>query len=760
MGHRSASSHPGTATRAVWQATAAILLAASPIAGQEAESGAPPARRFRVVPATSEIRIDAVLDDAAWSAAEPFDLPYEWLPGDNTPPPVETECRVAYDADNLYIGCRAFDPDPSAIRAHVTDRDDMEQIPRDDQIGFLLDTFNDQRRAFQFRVTALGVQADAIISSSRGFEDFSWDAIWSSAGRITEDGYVVELALPLRALRFSRVAGEQTWGFIAFRDYPRSVRHRIRSSFTDRDNQCLLCQTDKLEGLADIAPGRNIEFDPTLTASRTDMRSDFPAGAMSAGDVEVEPGITALWGMTPSLTLSVALNPDFSQVEADAAQLEVNRRFALRYEEKRPFFLENADYFETPIEAVFTRTVADPLGGLKFTGKVGANAVGVFFTQDRVNNFIIPGNQRSQQFSLEDDVTGGVLRYRRDVGESSTLGALATAREATDYYNRVGGLDAFWQISESNNLSVQYLYSSTRYPAEVAEAAGQSNERIEGDGLVVNLAHESRNWAAELGYAQGDPDFRVDFGFEPRVDLREVEAELVRVFWGRPGGWFTQFAVGTDFDGTWDYDGLLTDQMIALFLDYEGPLQSEASLELSSQKEYFEGETYDLFDVEAAFELRPSGSLSLGLFAEVGEGIDYENSRKADELELASVASVSLGRHLRVDLEYDLSRFSLGGEEIFSESLLQTRLLYHFSVRSFVRLILQYRAVSQNPEMYSEPVAEKEEGLFSQFLFSYKLNPRTVLFVGYSDNYLGDDDVPLTQLGRTFFMKLGYALQL
>ncbi len=179
-----------------------ILLEGNTLLGQPLEGVTPPVRRFQVAGATSEIRVDAVLDEPAWSDAIAIDLPYEWFPADNVRPPVETECRVTYDTSYLYLGCRAFDPAPSQIRAHLADRDDLGRTPQDDHIGFLLDTFNDQRRAFQFRVNPVGVQMDAILSTSEGFEDFSWDAIWNSAGRITPDGYVVEVAIPFRSLRF------------------------------------------------------------------------------------------------------------------------------------------------------------------------------------------------------------------------------------------------------------------------------------------------------------------------------------------------------------------------------------------------------------------------------------------------------------------------------------------------------------------------------------------------------------------------------
>ena len=270
--------------------------------------------------------------------------------------------------------------------ARLADRDAAYQ---DDFVGVVLDTFNDERRAFQFRVNPLGVQADANFSELEGYEDFSWDAIWASAGKITDFGYTVEVAIPFNQLRFPKGGAELTMGFEADRSWPRNVRHRMSTHVRDRDRNCILCQFNKLSGFQSISPGKNLEFDPTLTVQRSDAMdmAAFPEGELESGKVKVEPGISARWGVTPNLMLNATVNPDFSQVEADAAQLDINTRFALRYPEKRPFFLEGGDFFLTPLEMVFTRSVADPLWGGKVTGKIGANAVGVFSAWEKSKQY-------------------------------------------------------------------------------------------------------------------------------------------------------------------------------------------------------------------------------------------------------------------------------------------------------------------------------------------------------------------------------------
>src|SRR4030042_363684 len=200
-----------------WLILVSLLLLSAAAAAQE------PAENYVISPAASKIKVDGLLDEVAWQKATVIKLPYEWTPGDNAPAPVETECLVTFDRDAFYIAFRCFDPKPVEIRAHLMDRDASDTLIQDDHINVLIDAFNDERRGFQFRVNPLGVQADANFSELEGYEDFSWDAIWSSAGKITDWGYAIEMAIPFNQLRFPRTAEKQTWGFSADRSWPRNA---------------------------------------------------------------------------------------------------------------------------------------------------------------------------------------------------------------------------------------------------------------------------------------------------------------------------------------------------------------------------------------------------------------------------------------------------------------------------------------------------------------------------------------------------------
>jgi hypothetical protein len=715
---------------------------------------------YIVTKATSEIKIDGSLDENAWKDAVVIKLPYEWLPGDNIPAPVDTDCLVTYDDHYFYVAVRCYDPDPSKIRAHLMDRDSMETFIQDDHISFMIDTFNDKRRGFQFRANPLGVQADANFSESEGYEDFSWDAIWNSAGKITDWGWEVEIAIPFNQLRFPKISEVQTWGFSIERSYPRSVRHRMTSHPRERDITCIICQFNKITGMKGISPGANIELDPTLTTIRTDKRDDFPAdpeSPMKNGDIDPEPGITARWGITPNLMLNAAVNPDFSQIEADVRELEVNTRFAIQYPEKRPFFLEGADFFLTPIEAVFTRTVADPMGGLKLTGKIGKNAFGIFGTYDRVNNLLFPSNQGSSSTSIDQNVASGVFRFRRDIGQTSHLGVLYTGRVSDDYYNHVAGFDGYFRLSRTKSVSFQYLHSETDYSEQISNAFSQKNTSLSGDAIISEFQSIGRNWLYVLGYYDYNPYFRADYGYVPRVDIRRGLGFLGYRFWGKDGGWFTNILLSMQGNAIYNHEGDLTDRNVAIQTQYQGPLQSTVVLQYENTRQLHLTEYYDLDQLDLVAEIKPVGGLRFNIIAQYGDTIDYTNARQAMGLNLLPFVEFSLGPHINLTLQHAFQRLTSHQNEIFTANLSQIKFVYNFSVRTFVRAIVQYLDVARNTDLYVFPVSSKTQTVFTQFLFSYKLNPQTVAFIGYSDNYLGMTGLDITQTDRTFFIKIGYA---
>ena len=755
--------HAGRAiSRRAWIGVLGLLaFAASGVA--QAPAPTPPAfpaerRVHEIRRAAGKIEIDGDLSDPGWAGATVVVAAIETYPGDNIESPARTECRLAFDDHTLYVGIHAFDPEPAKIRAHFTDRDAAFD---DDFVGVVLDTFDDERRAYELFVNPLGVQMDLIVDDVSRSEDSSWDAIWGSAGRVTADGFVVELAIPFAQLRFPAGSRRQIWGLDVVRVWPRGQRYIVRSQAQDRDRDCYLCQVSRLEGLEGARPGRNLELDPTVTAIRAEGREVFPTSPLDGGGTDTDAGLTARWGVTPNVTLSGALNPDFSQVEADSAQLDVNTQFALFYEEKRPFFLEGADFFTTPIQAVYTRTVADPAWGVKASGKAGREAFGVFVADDDVTNLLLPGKEGSDLTAIAASNLTGVARLRHDVGKSSSVGVLVTAREGDGYANAVAGVDGSLRLAKADTLTFQVLRSTTEYPDEIRDELGQGGGELGGTAALISYRHSDRdwNWRAELeSYGR---EFRADSGFVPQVDYREGSLGLFRTLWGEPDDWYGNIEVGGDWEYVEDQDGRLIESEQELMGFVSGPHQSHLEAVVGHRTRSYNGAVFDQVYAAAWADVRPSGALQLELGVDVGDQLDFANTRNGTVLGIEPEVTWRAGRHLNLSASYEYQTLDVDGGRLYTARLAQLRAVWQFSLRTFLRVITQYADVSRDPSLYLDEVSAAEEELFNQLLLSYKINPQTVFFVGYSDSAMGldagVDRVDLTTASRTVFVKLGYA---
>lgn len=739
-------------------ATAALSVSASipeSISQTENQIHQPPTYS---VPHTSAIvHLDGILDEEAWASAVVFELPYEIDPGENLPARVRTECRLVAGANHFYIAFHAFDPEPDLIRAHYMDRDAAWD---DDWVFVTLDTFFDKRRGFQFLVNPLGVQMDSLLNEvgKGGAEvDITWDAIWDSAGRIGKDGYIVEIAIPYTSLRFSRKEGEQMWGFQAMRHFPRKFAYFFRATPWNRNRDCMLCENVVLIGFEGASPGKNLEVNPTFTSRRTDAYDDFPEGRMQKGGTRAEVGLSTRWGITPNVHFNFAVNPDFSQVEADIAQLEINTRFALFYPEKRPFFLEGADFFLTPVNAVYSRTLADPSVGFKLTGKAGSHAFGVLTAKDDITNVLLPANQGSQLDFLDRGSISSVMRYRLDLGKKSTLGVLITDRRGDHYSNSVLGADGFIQLSGTDSLGLNLLFSRTLYPEEFAIERGQPTDAFNSMALRVEYMHLARNWHWWAGYENLGKNFRADVGFVPRVDTRMTTVGIRRVLWGKSGGWYRTLLFSAEGVYVDDQEGMLTDKSIGLFGEFNGPLQSNLKAGFTAKKELFNHIFFDQEFLQFDVSVRPRGALSLSLSGKIGDAVDYAGSRPARIKRINPGIDLFLGKHIQLRTDHLLEQLDIYKERLYIANLTQLKIVYQFGVRTFLRAILQYLDVRRNSMLYLPAIESTTRSLFAQFLFSYKLNPQTLLFLGYSDNKFGWEGFALTQKDRTFFVKISYA---
>ena len=705
---------------------------------------------------SGKVVIDGNLDDEIWLQALQVEIGYETNPGENTPAKVKTTAYLMEDGENLYIAFDAHDPNPDAIRAFLRDRDSAYN---DDFVGVVIDSFNDERLAFEFFSNPLGAQMDLTNDDVNQREDDSWNAIWDSAGQITDGGYIVEMEIPLNQLRFQQTDGKQTWGIDILRMYPRDSRTRMSSNPMDRSVNCYLCQFGKYQGFEDVEPGRDLEIVPTVTGSRTDVRDDPLTDPMINGDFEAEAGVSIRWGITPEVTANLAINPDFSQIEADVAQLDVNNQFALFFPESRPFFLEGRDYFSTPIQAVFTRTVADPILAAKVTGKTGDNTYGFYASEDEITNLIFPGAFGSDSESVDIANTATVGRYSRSFGQSSSVGALLTTRNGDGYHNYVGGFDARWKITDNHELKGQILQSSTEYPDEVAIDFDQPLEAFSGDAAQAEYNYSSRNWFGYARHEMRDAGFRADSGFVPRVDYNQQTLGVGRFWYGEEDSWWTRIRLNGDYDISHDDDGRLLEKEYEAYIDVSGPKQWFMRFGGLTRDVLFDDVMFKENKISVYTEIKPKGGLFLGIWARVGDQIDFANTRLGNEIRLQPRVTWNVSQHLMAQLNSSLVRLdSKEGPNIFDAKVHDLRMTWQFSVRSFIRLSVQHQEVDKNQAMYVDVIDEHSRDIGRQLLYSYKLNPQTVFFLGYSDQHIDDDDLDsLTSTDRTVFMKIGYA---
>jgi len=693
------------------------------------------------------------------------DLPYNTRPGENTPAPVSTTCFLSYDDAQIYLGCRATDPEPEKIRARLSDRD---RAFNDDFIGMVVDTFNDERQAYEFFVNPLGVQMDLTNDDVNGNEDESWDAIWNSAGRITESGYEVEVAIPFSSLRFQRGGKEQTWGIDVVRFWPREYRYRLALNPLDRDISCYLCQASKMTGFEGAEPGKNLEINPTLTSGYSEaIDSANPTGGLATDESQTDLGLDVRWGFTPSLTLNGTVNPDFSQVEADVAQFAVNEPFTLFFPEKRPFFLEGTDIFNSPINAVHTRTVADPSWGAKITGKEGRHGIGVFAARDEETTLLFPASQGSSIVRLNQESTAAVMRYRVDIGKNSAIGALVTARDGSRYHNYVYGLDTVIRPTETDTIRFQALGSDTEYEASVAAANGQPTGSFDGSALYLNYSHNERNWNVRGTYQDYDDTFRADLGFASRVDFKMTILGGQYRWLGDEDDWYGEINVGGDWDETTEQDGTLIERETEAFFWIQAAMQSFTFLGGGVRDRRFNGVEREESFINAEFEFWPTKDIRLEFDYGASDRFDFSFApspgiaRHGDEMRWGADIGYNIGRHAKLDLSRRYRELDLVEGKLFEAHITELRLVYQFNVRMFLRLIAQYNQVDfDNSPGFGAPPIDNED-LFNQFLFSYKLNPRTALFVGYADNRANQLDplnpTDLIQTDRTLFAKIGYA---
>lgn len=756
--------------------SAAILAPRLTIAGDIANG------QFSIPTISTPVAIDANINDKAWQDATAIALDIEMFPGENIKAPVETTAYIMADNDNLYVAFNALDPKPSEIRAYYRERD---KVWADDLVGIKVDTYNDGNKAYQFFVNPFGVQSDSIENELVGRETDAWNVIWDAQGKVTAQGYVVEMAIPLTVFNFEEKPSVQDWGIELVRFYPRDIRHRISNTPKDRQRSCNLCQMSVAQGLAGIKQSSQLQLVPTSTASKSQSR-DVEAASEWESDNNSDIGLDLKWAMSPDVSLYATVNPDFSQIEADSGQLNVNNSFSLFNRERRGFFLDDADFFEVPFQNLFyTRNVVAPKAGAKVTGRQGQHSFAVFGAQDKETLFVLPGNLSSTVIDLEDRGTSGAIRYRFDATKNLSLGGLTTLRQSGDYHNYVGAFDIKYRATDNDTFMAMLVGSTTQYPIDMAlsqdlegELAirGNGSASFGGQSLDFSYQHRERNWNTNLRYRSQSEGFRADLGFVNRVDTEKWVIGAERI-WYRENQWINQLRFGGDWDITHSAKGDLIEREQELYVKLNGDYQSFVRFSAYNRDKvglrrnaYDDGFTNslaitnnsDIFNEYGIWmwsEITPLAGVSARLFVEDSREIDLANNRLADRLRIHPEFDWNISEHLLLKVIHRYQTMDSDSGRLFTANLTDLRLTYQFNIRSSLRFSAINLDLSRDPNEYLfSEVDSTTKSLSTQLLYSYKVNPQSLVYLGYSDHGFQNDDLAkISKDQRSVFVKFSYA---
>ena len=420
--------------------------------GQSALSG--PA--IHITRANGTITIDGDLSDEGWRTATRIETWYEVNPGNNVEPKVKNVGYLTYDDRFFYAAFEFEDPNPKEMRAPYADRDNIGN-GFNDYGGIILDAGNTGRTATFFVVTPRNIQYDAITDDASG-EDSSPDFFWQSATKVFDHRWTLEIRIPFSSLRY-RNADPQTWGILLYRNYPRDRHYQFFSATLPRGGACFICHANTLVGLERLPSGGHLVAAPYVSASGEARPRDGLGTPLGPDRVKPHAGLDVKFTPNADNVVDLTVKPDFSQVESDTAQISANERFALFFPEKRPFFLEGVDLFQTPIQAVYTRTITAPRWGSRLNGKSGGVRYTALVADDGGGgSVILPGPNGSDFATQEFGSTVFVGRAKRELG-LSFVGALVTDREAHDGngHNRVVGPDFQWRPTGGDAITGQLL---------------------------------------------------------------------------------------------------------------------------------------------------------------------------------------------------------------------------------------------------------------------------------------------------------------
>jgi len=705
-----------------------------------------------------DLKLTGKLTDPRWDLARPVELKYEIQPGENTPAPQPTAVRVLFNSDYVYFGFDCKDSVPSAIRAHITDRDRMFD---DDFTLVLLDTYRDYQRTYEFLVNPYGIQGDLLRTGTN--EDDSFDTVWESAAAVNDSGWTAEYAIPFKSLRFPS-RKEQRWVVMLGRNYPRASRAIFSWTPVDRNNPCLICQGGILEGITDVQSVTSVDVLPYVVGQQSGAVGDDsdPTSSFENGKLKGRMGGGVRYAPSPDLAVEGVINPDFSQVESDATQISVNSTFSLFYPEKRPFFLYGADLFQNQTGTYYSRTINNPFAAARVIGKSGSLSFAYLAASDRNTPFIVPGEENSDFIATDLRSFSNVARARYDFGKEDFIGGMVTTRNAGLAHNYLAGLDwnyKFWEnyyfrgeLSYSNTKEVNdtSLLSDTRAFGSTGHDAAFNGEGYGGGAYQLEFRRDARDYSYALRYMDRAPTFQAQDGFVPNNNTRMWFLRQNYTFYPN-NALFDTWSISMNGGLHFNHDWTRKEKWLSPRLSAE--LKSQTNIEITYfavNDELFGGTQFNNINrTQIDINSRPSTWLTLSFDGSSGRFI-----RRSDTPDLGGGHTISLSAQikptsqLQIELSYSRARLSsvATGELFYDGYIARTVGGYQFTPEFFLRVIGQYDQFNKAIDFYP--------------LFSYKLNPYTIFYAG-STYSLSDFGPPygVKQTARQYFLKLQYLIR-
>jgi hypothetical protein len=685
--------------------------------------------------------IDGKLEDPVWKDALSFTGFKTFKPDYGKPGSGKTIVYMTYDREHIYFAVRCFDASPDKIKASMTKRD---SIYGDDWFAITLDTFNDHQSGYSFLVNPLGVQGDGILNSDGNLDD-SHDMVWYSKGELTDEGYTVEIKIPFKSIRY-RAGKKVNMGLWLARNVVRTSENLSYPEIT-ADGGSPLMQMQEIT-LTGIKYNRIVEILPAFTYNRDHEQQ---AGSLVPSAKDSEFSLTGKLGLTPQLTLDATYNPDFSQVEADAGQVDVNLRYALFFPEKRPFFLEGKELFdiagntdEAPLQSlVHTRTIIDPRFGFKLSGKVSKHtSLSALYARDE-----------SPAQGIEDGSNADfiIMRVRYGLKNDSYIGAFYTGREFMDGFNRVTGIDGRLRFSGKSLASFHLLGSFSK--------DNNGGDSVNGHALAFKYNYESRSFIAETGIQDVSQDFRVDTGFLTRTGLTRLATFAMYKFYPK-SKFFQRIEPFYWSYHILDKESNMVDTTNLFSFRVHMPGSTVYQLYFFLGNEVFAGQRFNRDTIATRLETQVTKQLFLVIYMRYGRSIFYDPGQPFDGKSFYSIAALEYQplEKLNTSLDVSYSNFFrlADSEKMYDYTLVRSRTTFQVNKYLFFRGIVEYNFYRKR--------------MLTDLLASFTYIPGTVIHLGYGSVYekLGWDPATkqyiasdrFLELQRGLFFKVSYLWRL